>query len=167
MLYFLQMIEGADKVKKIIVVEEVNNGDKRNNFRKLVNNRMIEWLLYMFGYAIVLIVVSVMFSKTIYINNQYFGVYAFLAAVIIYILNQTIKPVLFYITLPITALTFGLFYSLLNVLILYITSFILGDNFQITGVILSFVIAIIISVLNMLMEGMIIKPIIYRKRVRR
>lgn len=161
------MIEGADKVKKIIVVEEVNNGDKRNNFRKLVNNRMIEWLLYMFGYAIVLIVVSVMFSKTIYINNQYFGVYAFLAAVIIYILNQTIKPVLFYITLPITALTFGLFYPLLNVLILYITSFILGDNFQITGVILPFVIAIIISVLNMLMEGMIIKPIIYRKRVRR
>lgn len=161
------MIEGADKVKKIIVVEEVNNGDKRNNFRKLVNNRMIEWLLYMFGYAIVLIVVSVMFSKTIYINNQYFGVYAFLAAVIIYILNQTIKPVLFYITLPIMALTFGLFYPLLNVLILYITSFILGDNFQITGVILPFVIAIIISVLNMLMEGMIIKPIIYRKRVRR
>ena len=79
-------------------------------------------------------------------------------------MNQTIKPILFYITLPITALTFGLFYPLLNVLILHITSFILGNNFQIEGIVLPFVIAVIIAVLNMFMEGMIIKPIIYKRR---
>ena len=148
-------------MRKIIVINEDNNKSK---FHRLVNNKFFEWLLYMFGYAIVLILVSVLFSKTFYINNQYYGIYAFVAAIIIYVLNQTIKPILFYITLPITALTMGLFYPILNVLILYITSFILGDNFQIHGIILPFVIAIVISILNMFMEGMIIKPIIHKGR---
>ena len=69
-----------------------------------------------------------------------------------------------YSTLPITALTMGLFYPIINVLILYLASFLLGSNFQIKGIILPFLIAIIISVLNMFMEGMIIKPIIYKGR---
>ena len=90
--------------------------------------------------------------------------YAFLASVIIYVLNQTIKPVLVYLTLPITALSMGLFYPLINVFILYITSFILGDNFYIEGIFIPFVIALFISILNMFMEGMIIKPIIYKGR---
>lgn len=154
-------------MRKRIVIEDISNTSNKNHFNKLVNNKVFEWLLYMLGYAIVLITVSVMFSKTFYINNQYFGVYAFLATVIIYILNQTIKPILFYVTLPITGLSFGLFYPLLNVLVLYITSFILGDNFQIHGIILPFIIAIIISILNMFMEGMIIKPIIYRGKEKR
>ena len=154
-------------LKKRIVIEEDQNTVSKKHFTRLINNKLFEWLLYMIGYAVVLIVVSCIFSKTFYINNQYYGLYAFLVAVIIYILNQTIKPILFYITLPLTGLTFGLFYPILNVLILYITSFILGDNFQIHGIILPFVIAIIISILNMFMEGMIIKPIIYKGREKR
>ena len=106
--------------------------------------------------------VSVMFDNTFYINNQYYGLYAFIMAIIIYILNQTIKPILVHLTLPITALTMGLFYPIINVFILYIASFILGDDFQIHGIILPFIIAIVISILNMFMEGMIIKPIIYK-----
>ena len=149
-------------MRKVVIIDEENGS--HHKFHKLINNKFFEWLLYMFGYAIVLILVSVLFSKTIYINNQYYGLYAFIAAVIIYVLNQTIKPILFYITLPITALTMGLFYPILNVLVLYITSFILGDNFKIHGIILPCVIAIVISILNMFMEGMIIKPIIYRRK---
>lgn len=154
------------RLKKQIIVEEVNNPKEERKFKRLISNKFFEWLLYMFGYAIVLIAVSCMFSKVFYINNQYYGLYAFVGAVIIYLLNQTIKPILFYITLPITALTFGLFYPIINVLILYITSFILGDKFQINGIVLPFVIAILISILNMFMEGMIIKPIIYKGRER-
>ena len=116
----------------------------------------------MICYAIVLITVSIMFDS-LYISNKFFGFYAFLAAVIIYILNQTIKPVLFYITLPVTALTWGLFYPLINVLILYITSFILGDKFELKGIIIPFFIAILISIFNIIMEGLIIKPIIRKK----
>lgn len=147
-------------MKKRIIIEEVSNKDERV---RLVSNKFFEWLLYMVGYAIVLIAVSLIFDKTFYINNEYYGMYAFLAAIIIYVLNQTIKPILFYLTLPLTALTFGLFYPLINVFILNITSFILGDNFQIGGF-LSFMVAIVISILNMFMEGMIIKPIIHKRR---
>ena len=147
-------------MKKIIIIDEDNGNNKNRN--KLIKNGFMEWFIYMIGYAIVLICVSLMFNS-LYINNQYFGLYALLAAIIIYILNQTIKPVLFYLTLPITAITFGLFYPIINVIILYITSFILGDNFQIHGFIIAIIIAIIISILNIFMEGLVIKPIVKRR----
>ena len=148
-------------VKNIIInYEDENNKDRS---QKLIKNKFLEWLLYMICYAIVLITISLLFDS-LYINNQYYGLYAFLAAIIIYILNQTIKPILFYITLPITALTMGLFYPLINVVILYITSFVLGDNFQVHGIIIPFVMAILISVLNIFMEGLVIKPIMRRNK---
>lgn len=155
-------------MKKKIVIDSDDFTEvtkvERNNYKKLINNRFIEWLIYMIGYAIVLITVSVLFSS-FEINNKYFGIYALLAAIIIYILNQTIKPVLTYITLPLTVLSWGLFYPIINVMILYITSFILGkNNFQITGFIAPFFIAIIISLLNILMEGLILKPITRRRK---
>lgn len=142
-------------MRKMIIIEEKSN--------RIINNKFIEWFIYTIGYALVLILVSCIFKNNFYINNSYYGVYAFFAAVIIYVLNQTIKPILFYITLPITALTFGVFYPIINVIILYMASFILGDNFVIRGWIAPFIIAIVISILNLFMEGLIIKPIIERK----
>lgn len=130
-----------------------------SNRKKLIKNKFFEWVLYIICYSIILIIMSVLF-KSLQISNEYYGLYALLASIIIYFLNQTIKPVLFFITLPITALTMGLFYPLINVLILYITSFILGDKFVVSGIIIPFFIAIFISLLNIVMEGMIIRPII-------
>lgn len=156
-LFFLKIWYNliGDNMTKVTIIKEKKD-------TRFIKNKFIEWLLYMICYAIVLITVSIMFDS-LYISNKFFGFYAFLAAVIIYILNQTIKPVLFYITLPVTALTWGLFYPLINVLILYITSFILGDKFELKGIIIPFFIAILISIFNILMEGLIIKPIIRKK----
>ncbi len=156
-LFFLKIWYNliGDNMTKVTIIKEKKD-------TRFIKNKFIEWLLYMICYAIVLITVSIMFDS-LYISNKFFGLYAFLAAVIIYILNQTIKPVLFYITLPVTALTWGLFYPLINVLILYITSFILGDKFELKGIIIPFFIAILISLFNILMEGLIIKPIIRKK----
>lgn len=142
-------------MKKPVIIEEENN-------KKIIKNSFIEWLLYIVCYAIVLITMSILFDSFT-ISNECFGLYAFLATIIIYILNQTIKPILFYITLPLTAVTWGLFYPLINVLILYIASFILGSKFEIKGIIIPFFIAILISLFNILMEGLIIKPIIRRR----
>ena len=130
--------------------------------KKLINNKFIEWIIYILGYSLILITVSVLF-KSLEINNEYFGLYPLLASIIIYILNKTIKPILTHITLPLTVLTLGLFYPIINVLILYITSLILGNNFNIEGFLIPFLIAIIISFLNILMEGIIIKPIQKRR----
>jgi putative membrane protein len=148
-------------MKKLIIIEEDSTSKEKRikGLNNIIQNQFFEWILYMLGYAIILITVSCMFKKTLYINNEYFGIYALLASIIIYILNQTIKPILVYITLPLTALTYGLFYPIINVIILEITSFILGNNFEINGIIIPIIVAIVISLLNILMEGIIIKPI--------
>lgn len=133
----------------------------RNN--KRIKNPFIRWLIYMIGYAFVLIIIDKIFP-TFNINMDNYGVYALLSAIIIYILNKTIKPILKFLTLPLTILSLGILYPLSNIIILYLTSFILGNNFNINGFFSAFVVAIMISIFNMLMEGLFIKPLINRKK---
>lgn len=155
--------------KKIIIeaedaeVTKVEKNIHKYSYHHLIDNKVVEWLIYMIGYAIVLITVSKLFPSFT-LNTSHFGIYALLAAIIIYILNQTVKPLINYITLPITIITWGMLYPLSNVIILYITSIILGKtNFSLGSIISTFFIAIFISFLNILMEGLIIKPITNRK----
>ena len=155
--------------KKIIIeaedaeVKKVEKNIHKYSYHHLVDNKVVEWLIYMIGYAIVLITVSKLF-QSFTINTSHFGIYAFLAAIIIYILNQTVKPLINYITIPLTIITWGMLYPLSNVIILYITSLILGkSNFSLNGIIPAFFIAIFISFLNISMEGFVIKPITNRK----
>lgn len=126
-------------------------------------NRLVDWLLYMFGYTLVLIIISLIFPNHLIIENALYGL---LAEIIIYILNKTIKPILVKLTLPLTALTLGIFYPFINILILYIVSFILKGHFEIIGmsnikgILTLFVMAILISIMNAVMEHKVIKPII-------
>jgi len=154
-------------MKKKIIIDstavEVKSECTTSKPRKLVPNKVLEWLIYMIGYGIVLLFVSLLFDS-FYINHEYFGLYAFLAAIIIYILNQTVKPIINFFMLPITMISLGLAYPLVNIIILKITSLILGKtNFNISGFIVSFIIVLIISFFNILMEGFVIKPIIGKR----
>jgi len=148
-----------------VIVLEKNKDTMKIKKKKdrVVKNRFLEWILYIICYAIVLILTSVIFSRSFYISNEYYGLYALIAAIIIYLLNQTIKPLLFYLTLPLIGVTLGLFYPLINVLILYLTSFMLGSNFVISNFLIAIVIALFVSFMNILMEGIIIKPIVNRR----
>ena len=139
-------------MKKLIIIEEESNKDT------LVKNKVVNFIISLVCYAIVLIFVSLLF-KSFYIDNKYFGLYALISALIITILNKTIKPVLIIFTLPITALTMGLSYPIVNMIILYITSFIMGNNFIISGFFTAFFASILISFFNIFMDGLIIKPI--------
>lgn len=134
------------------------------NNNKVRLNRFIDWIIYMLGYAIILIVVSLIFKKTIQIDSSYFGMWGVIAAVIIYALNKTIKPIIIWLTLPITGMTLGLFYPFINVIILNITDLILGNHFIINGLLMSFIVAIFISIMNILMGKLIIDPIIRKER---
>ena len=89
-------------MKKVIIEEN----KKRNYF--------IDWLAHMIGYAIVLMIASIIFKNTIYIDNSLFGFWALLAAILTSLLNETVKPILVLLTLPITSLTLGLFYPFIN-----------------------------------------------------
>lgn len=124
--------------------------------KELKLNKFIDWLLYMVGYTIVLILVDKIFNS-FDVENIWYG---FLAVLIIYLLNKTIKPLIVKLTIPITALTLGLFYPLINYLILKIVDLILGSHFQIYGIVSGIIIAVVISAMNMIMEEFIIKPII-------
>ena len=82
-----------------------------------VMSAILDWIIYSIGYALILILMSLIFKKTVQIDNSYFGLWAFLAALLIRLLNRTIKPVLVWLTIPITALTLGIFYPFINVII--------------------------------------------------
>ena len=50
-------------------------------------NKYLDWLIHMLGYTLVLITVSVIFKKTVYIDNSYFGLWGLIAVIIIFILT--------------------------------------------------------------------------------
>lgn len=148
-------------MRVIIVDEQKNKNNKNNKTGKEIEYRLnlfIEWLIYMVGYALVLLITSNIF-RSLYVENFLYG---FLAAVIIYVLNKTVKPILVTISLPLIGMSLGLFYFVINVIILLIVTLILGKHFYLTGFISPFVVSIFISITNVIMEGFIIKPLIER-----
>ena len=143
---------------KVIVVD--NNSKKQKNSKSVEYrlNLFLEWIIYMIGYALVLLITSNLF-RSLYVENF---IYGFFGAVIIYILNKTLKPVLVTITLPLIGMSLGLFYFVINVVILLIVDLILGKHFYLTGFISPFVVSVFISVLNVILDNLVIKPLIER-----
>ena len=117
-------------------------------------NKVIEWLIYMIGYTLVLILVSSMF-KSVYIDKDHFLIYAILIELVLYVLNKTVKPILFTITIPITGITLGLFYPFINLFILKLADWIFGSHFQLENIYIAFFVAILISIMNLIVEGLI------------
>lgn len=138
---------------KVIVVDDSNK--KKLEYRL---NVIVEWAIYMLGYAFVLYITSNLF-RSLYVENFMYGL---IAAVTIYVLNKTVKPILVTISLPLIGMSLGLFYFAINVLILLLVDFILGKHFYLTGFLSPFIVSIFISVMNTIMEGVIIKPLIER-----
>lgn len=136
--------------------------DKTTN--KIRMNRFLDWLIYMIAYSIVLLIVCLLFRKTIIIDEHYFGLWFFIATVIIYILNKTIKPVLIWLTIPLTGMTLGLFYPFINVFILNIVDFILGNHFGLHGLFMSFIVAVLISIMNAIMDTIVVEPLLRRSK---
>ena len=121
-------------------------------------NKFLEWIIYIIGYSVVLITITILFKNSLYIDSAFYGIWSVIATIIIYILNKTIKPLIVWLTIPITALTLGLFYPFINVLILYIVSLILKPHFIITGgIIMTFIIAVLISIMNLIMKSILKK----------
>lgn len=106
-------------------------------------------------YALVLYITESIFAK-LYIEN--FG-YAVLAALILSILNYTIKPLLIYWTLPLNIVTYGIAYPIVNMIILKLCDIIMGSAFEISGLFSMFLIAIFISFMRILFDNLITKNI--------
>jgi len=72
---------------------------------------------------------------------------AFIAAIVLGLINATLKPVLQFISLPITFLTLGLFYLIINGLMLMLVSS-LVPGFHVNGFGTAFFASIVLSILN-------------------
>ena len=127
-------------------------------------NKYLDWFLHMFGYALVLITISVIFYKNVYIDNELYGLWSLVVVFIVFILNRTIKPLLVWMTLPLTALTLGLFYPLINILILKLADLILGSHFDIHGTISFFLVSIVITIMNAIVDNIIIDGLLKGKK---
>lgn len=92
--------------------------------------------------------------------------YAILAALIISILNETIKPFLIVIFMPITIYTLGLFYPIINVIILKLTGVLLGTNFIIEGWMIPIFISLFIALMKFLCNIFLINPIMNNRSLK-
>lgn len=144
-----------------IIIEEKNY---------IIKKEVIDFIIHMIGYALVLILISILFNEQLSLDYSYFGIWALFASIIIYILNKTIKPILIVLTLPVTAYSLGIFYPFINIFILYIVSLLLGSHFNIApissfgGIISLFFMAVFISLMNFLMDKKIVEPLLKKVR---
>lgn len=77
---------------------------------------------------------------------------AFVAAVVMGLLNRFVKPIIVLFSLPITLLTFGLFYIVINAFMLQLASWALSPEFYFSSFGGAIVVSIIISIVNMIVS---------------
>ena len=125
--------------------------------------KFIDWIIRILGYTVILMLMTLVFKNTLYIDNSYYGLWCLIASVLIYLLNRTVKPFLIWLTIPITGVTLGLFYPFINLIILKIVSFILGDHFNLYGIWFAVLVAISISVLNVILDMTVFKRLTFKE----
>lgn len=74
---------------------------------------------------------------------------ALIAALVLGLLNATLRPVLGFLAFPLTFITFGLFAIVLNAIVLYLTAALVG-GFKIRGFLSALLASVILGVLNWL-----------------
>lgn len=126
-------------------------------------NRIKNVFFQVVGYTIILMIVSYLFKNTIYLDDSYYGMWCFLAALLIYVLNKTVKPFLVWLTIPITGITLGLFYPFINLGILKLVSLMLGGHFKIYGIWFAVLASILISILNVIFDDVVMKRVTGKK----
>ncbi len=77
-----------------------------------------------------------------------------IAAIVIGLINATLKPIAVLLTLPLTVITLGLFYLLVNGAMLYLTAA-LTPGFELAGFGSAVLGAIVISIVGMLLGGLV------------
>lgn len=117
------------------------------------NNTLITMLLELIVSALTLMLASAIF-KGFYVENF---LYAILTALLISVLDATIKPLLELVTLPVTILSLGLLHPIVNVIILKLASTLMGSSFIVDGWFLPFFISIFISLVTEVLNKSVVQ----------
>lgn len=78
---------------------------------------------------------------------------AILVAVVMSVLNVTLKPLLILITIPFTLVTFGLFLLVINVLVIYAAAALI-DGFAVDGFWWALLFSLLVSIVNGVLFGL-------------
>ncbi|GAK31466.1 putative membrane protein [Weissella oryzae SG25] len=100
--------------------------------------------------AITLLALAGFFSQGLHIDSIFT---AFIAALILGVLNALVRPVLQLLALPLTILTFGLFGLIVNGTVLWLTAAIVGKGFQFTSFGWAVLISIIMWLVNLVVSN--------------
>lgn len=114
-----------------------------------------EFIIGIIVYAIVLMMASGLF-EAFYVQNFFFAI---IAALLLNLLNATVKPILVVFTLPLNIITLGIAYPIVNVLLLQFCDFLMGNAFDISGFFAPFIVAIFISFMKILLDNIITKKV--------
>ncbi|EJF34508.1 phage holin family protein [Weissella koreensis] len=98
---------------------------------------------------IILLALAGLFQQGLYVQSLWS---AFMAAVILGVLNVFVRPVLQILSLPLTFFTFGLFSFVVNAFVLWMTSWFVGPGFQFTSFGWAFFISLIMSLVNAILS---------------
>jgi putative membrane protein len=79
---------------------------------------------------------------------------ALIVALIMSLLNVTVKPLLVILTIPVTILTLGLFLLVINVIIIYITDALIS-GFSVNGFFPALIFSLVVSLVNWLFDSML------------
>ena len=79
---------------------------------------------------------------------------ALIVALIMSLLNVTVKPLLTILTIPITILTLGLFLLVINVIMIYITDALIS-GFSVSGFLPALFFSLVVSLVNWLFDSML------------
>lgn len=99
--------------------------------------------------SLIFIATAGFFPNSFHVENVWV---AFLAAIILGILNMVVKPILVILSLPITVITLGFFYLCINAFILEMTSFFVS-GFYFASFGSALLIALILSVVNLIITN--------------
>lgn len=105
----------------------------------------------------ILVYAFVLTWATSIFNNFYIAnfVFAVIAAIILSLLNYTIKPILVVLTLPLSIVTLGILYPITNMIILKLCDWLMGNAFEISGFFSMFFISIFIGFFKIILDSFI------------
>jgi len=133
------------------------NGQEIKVYSK--NNTLITIILELIISALTLMLASHMF-ECFYVESF---MYAILTALLISVLDATIKPILEFLALPVTILSLGLLHPIVNVIILKLASALMGSSFIVSGWIIPFFVAIFISLVTETLNKTVVRSLIERR----
>lgn len=123
--------------------------------KEVIMNFIIRWIV-----TAIAVAAAVWIVPGIEIVNggaSWVGIVLF--ALILSLVNMSIKPILQVLSLPVTVLTLGIFYLIVNTLLLYLAAWLanglFGAGFYIASFGSAFVASIVISIVSALVNGLV------------